>query len=61
MLQVLVQEFGLKVDIQFIMSLAALLEAFSAKMLAVSLHATNCRWKMPSTIKPSYNCVVYNA
>ena len=34
MLQVLVQEFGLKVDIQFIMSLAALLEAFSAKMLA---------------------------
>lgn len=57
MLQVLVQEFGLKVDIQFIMSLAALLEAFSAKMLAVSLHATNCRWKMPSTLLSPHTIV----
>ena len=36
MLQVLVQEFGLKVDISFIMSLTTLLEAFSVKMPSVS-------------------------
>ena len=35
-LQVLVQEFGLKVDIEFIMSLTTLLEAFSVKASDVS-------------------------
>ena len=65
-LQVLVQEFGLKVDIEFIMSLTTLLEAFSVKASDVStpiglISIPDCIELLPSLIKLNiYNPLFYH-